>query len=132
MITSQITLWIAACVALALAVRVLFCEKASISTLAFVTGLVLLAFDSIFGALSATALELDASRRWYQWRFIVLAFTPGAWLAFSVTYARGNYTAFWRRWLPAVLLLAIALPAAVILFREQPLRQRCSVGLAPG
>jgi putative PEP-CTERM system histidine kinase len=117
-ITSQITLWIAACVALALAVRVLFCEKASISTLAFVTGLVLLALDSIFGALSATALDSDATQRWYQWRFIVLAFTPSAWLAFSVTYARGNYTAFWRRWLPAVVLLAIALPAVAILFRE--------------
>ena len=117
MITSQITLWIAACVALALAVRVIFCEKASISTLAFVTGLVLLALDSIFGALSATASDLGATLRWYQWRFIVLAFTPSAWLAFSVTYARGNYTAFWRRWLPAILLLAIALPAAAKLRR---------------
>ncbi len=119
MIISQITLWIAACVALALAVRVLFCEKASISTIAFVAGLILLSLDSILGAFSAAESEVSDSLRWYFWRFVVLAFTPGVWLAFSVTYARGNYTAFWRRWMPAILVLSIALPVVAIFLREQ-------------
>ena len=117
MITLQITHWVAAVLALALAGRVLFREKVSISTLAFVVGLGLLAADSILGACSLATASLEDSLRWYRWRFLVLAFTPGVWLAFSVTYARGNYTAFWRRWLPAILFLLLAVPALAVFSR---------------
>jgi putative PEP-CTERM system histidine kinase len=122
-ITSQVTLWLAAGLALALAARVCFREKAGISTLAFVAGLLLLALDSVFGALSLAALtrpDNELARQWYRWRFVALAFTPGVWLAFSVTFARGNSTSFLRRWMPAIVALLVLVPA-LALWRQKDL-----------
>jgi len=113
-----ITLLTAATLALALAARVLYGEKTSISTLAFATGLVLLALDAIFGTLTLAAKNYEQAIRWYQWRFVPLAFAPGVWLAFAVTYARGNYQQFWKRWLPAIAALLVIAPVAAIFFRD--------------
>jgi putative PEP-CTERM system histidine kinase len=115
----QIILWSGACLAIALAVRIFLKEKVSIATLAFVLGLVLLAVDSAFTALSFAATDPEQALRWYRWRFIPLAFTPGIWLAFSVTYARGNFESFWRRWLPIIAVLCMAVPAVALLFQDE-------------
>ena len=117
--TSPMTLWIAAGLALALAARVCFFEKRSVETLAFVLGVGALALDSIFGAFSFSAPDASAAQRWYQWRFLALAFVPATWLAFSVIYARGNYDTFLRRWRWVILTLLVAVPALVWFFRAE-------------
>lgn len=122
--TSQITLWIAAGLAFALAARVCFREKLTASTLAFAAGLVLLALDSIFGALSLRATVSEEALGWYRWRFIAISFTPGIWLAFSVTYARGNSESFLRNWLPAIVALLVLVPGFALLFREELILRR--------
>jgi putative PEP-CTERM system histidine kinase len=116
--TSPITLWIAAGLALALAARVCLSEKRSLETLAFALGLMALALDSIFGACSLAAPDAFAAQRWYHWRFLTLAFVPGTWLAFSVIYARGNYDAFLRRGRWTILALLVGVPAMTWIFRE--------------
>jgi putative PEP-CTERM system histidine kinase len=35
---------------------------------------------------------------WQNWRLIAMSFLPGVWLIFSLTYARGNYSEFLKRW----------------------------------
>lgn len=116
--TSPITLWIAAGLALALAARVCFSEKRSVETLAFVLGLMALALDSAFGACSLATADIFTAQRWYRWRFLALAFVPGTWLAFSVIYARGNYDAFLRRWQWTILALLAGVPAMIWLFHQ--------------
>ncbi len=116
--TSQISLWIAAALACSLAAWTCVREKASVATIAFVSGLALLALDAAFGALSLAAADPAQSIQWYRWRMLALAFTPGIWLAFSVTYARGNASMFLRRWLPAIAGLLIVVPVIALLFRH--------------
>jgi putative PEP-CTERM system histidine kinase len=116
--TSPITLWIAAGLALALAARVCLSERRSVETLAFALGLMALALDSVFGACSFAAPDAFAAQRWYRWRFLALAFVPGTWLAFSVIYARGNYDAFLRRGRWTILALLVGVPAMTWLFRQ--------------
>jgi hypothetical protein len=115
---SQITLWMAAGLAILLAARTCFRERASVSSWAFIAGLILLGVDAAFGALSLSASDSAAALRWYRWRMVALAFTPGVWLAFSVTYARGNYPAFLRRWMPAVIALLVIVPAIALVFHR--------------
>ena len=112
--TSPLTLWIAAALALGLAARVLLAEKRSVETLAFVLGLVALAADSILGGFALAAPDGTTARDWYRWRFLALAFVPGTWLAFSVIYARGNYETFLKRWQWVILALLVALPVVAL------------------
>src|SRR5688500_11816231 len=109
-----------------MALRVFLREKVSLSTLAFVLGLSLLALDCVFAAFSAASSNLDPALKYYRWRFLPLAFTPGIWLAFSVTYARGNYAAFWRRWLPVIVFLCVAVPAVAIFFQDELFEETAS------
>ena len=81
-------------------------------------GLLLLAVDSVLTALSFAATDSERALQWYRWRFVPLAFTPGIWLAFSVTYARGNYATFWRRWSLVIGLFCLGVPAVALLFQE--------------
>jgi putative PEP-CTERM system histidine kinase len=49
---------------------------------------------------------------WQNWRLIAMSFLPGVWLIFSLTYARGNYSEFLKRWrwfLAAAFVLPIGL-----------------------
>ena len=112
-------LWIAASLALALAIFVCVREKLSLAIVSFVAGLGLLALDSILGALSLGAPDAASAMAWYRWRFAALAFTPGVWLAFSVTYARGHHESYLRRWKWVILTMLIVPPAATLFFQDE-------------
>ncbi len=115
---SIIILLTAAGLAVALALRVVYGEKTSIPTLAFAIGLGLLALEAVLGALGLAANSHQQALKWYSWRFLPLSFVPAVWLLFAVTYARGNYRQFWKRWMPVITALAIAAPFAALAFHE--------------
>jgi putative PEP-CTERM system histidine kinase len=95
-----------------LALTVACYERRSGSRWAFAVGMVLLGAESILGGLSGAADSPPEMLYWENWRLLALSLLPGAWLWFSLSFARGNYRetiAAWR-WL---LIAAWAVPIAL-------------------
>lgn len=93
-----------------------FRKLRSIPKWCFVAGMALLALESIFSGLAAyTDLGGEAVRYWQQWKLIAMAFLPGTWLLFSLSYARGNDREFLSKW-RYVLAVAFVLPVAIVAF----------------
>lgn len=87
--------------------------KRSRAGIALALGLALMGVDTLLSGLSASAYLLPELSTWQHWRLLVLAFLPGCWLLFSLTYARGNEQEFVARW-RVVLLGASVLPLALV------------------
>ena len=71
-----------------------------------------LAVDSAFGAMSLKALHPDRVAYWQSLALLAKAFWPGFWLAFSLSYSRGNYLHFlatWKYFLAVAFLVPIGL-----------------------
>ena len=86
--------------------------------LAFAAGMLTLAVERTFSGLTVNAITPQAAFQWQLWRLTTLAFLPSFWLAFSLSYARGNAHEFLRKWrflLAAALLLPVG---TVIGFRS--------------
>ncbi|HXC36790.1 MAG TPA: XrtA/PEP-CTERM system histidine kinase PrsK [Candidatus Acidoferrales bacterium] len=85
----------------------------------FAAGMFVLAVESLFNGLAFVADVPEEQVFWQQCRLIAMAFLPGIWLFFSLSYGRGNYRDFIRRWrfiLAAAFLIPIGL---AILFQGQ-------------
>src|SRR5690242_19105424 len=61
-------------------------------------GLFICALGSLFVGLAADALQPVDFLFWSRWRFICMAFVPGLWFLFTLTYSRGNARSFLNRW----------------------------------
>ena len=99
-----------------LALIVAWNERRSVAHWAFVAGMVALAVEDVCFALTADAASPEEMVYWQNWRLVAMSFLPGIWLFFSLSYARGNYSEFLKRWrfvLAAAFLMPIGL---VILF----------------
>ena len=81
-----------------LALIVAWNERRSLAHWAFVLGMVALAGEDVCFALTADAASPQEMVAWQNWRLIAMSFLPGVWLIFSLTYARGNYSEFLKRW----------------------------------
>ena len=82
----------------------------------FAAGLLLLALVQLCDALTARSLHPLEVLFWQRVRFLPLAFAPGFWLLFSLSYARGNSEEFLARWRPVTRAVFLLLPAIVIIF----------------
>jgi len=101
-----------------LALIVAWNERRSVAHWAFVAGMVALAVEDVCFALTADAGSPEEMVYWQNWRLVATSFLPGIWLFFSLSYARGNYSEFLKRWslvLAAAFLMPIGL---VILFGD--------------
>lgn len=99
----------AACATL-LAAAAALRAKRSVSRWTFAAGMVVLAAESFFIGLSATATSAKVGIAWQTWRLVTMSFVPGVWLLFSLTYARGDgaqFRALARRLIIAGLLLSL-------------------------
>jgi len=86
---------------------------------AFVAGMLVLAAERVCGGLLVRTPLPDAMYNWQLVRLTAMAFFPGCWLLFSLTYARGNAKEFVRKW-REVLVLAFLIPIGVaLIFRSQ-------------
>lgn len=83
--------------------------RRSVAHWAFVCGMLVLAAGSAFYGLTLNSAEPEQMVTWEKRAFMVLSFLPGIWLLFSLTYARGNYREFLKRW-NVVLACAFILP----------------------
>jgi putative PEP-CTERM system histidine kinase len=97
-----------------LALIVAWNERRSVAHWAFVAGMVALAAESICFVLTADAASPEEMVYWQNWRLVVMSFLPGTWLFFSLSYARGNYSEFLKRW-RLVLIAAFLLPIGLVI-----------------
>lgn len=81
---------------------------------AFSAGMLALAAESLFSGLAARSVLLEAVAHWQGLAFLAMAFLPGLWLLFSLTYARGNSGEFLSRW-SIVVVCAFVAPLALVL-----------------
>ena len=110
-----------------LAVAVLWHERRSLAHWSFSAGMAVLAAESLFSGLAANSVLLETVAYWQGYTFLAMAFLPGFWLFFSLTYARGNYREFLARWPLAVaaafiapVVLALAFPDEIIIALGKP------------
>jgi len=103
----------AACSLLALAMGflVLRNDRRSPAHLSFVAGVLVLAAEALFNALSLGSDSMEGLVIWQHWRLLATSFLPGIWLFFSLTYGRGNFREFLERWKIALGFFLLAIPA---------------------
>ncbi len=92
-----------------LACAVLFRERRGVASWAFVLGMLSLAAESVFAGMALRATTQEAGTDWQTLATLAKSFQPAAWLAFSVTYSRGNGRDFLNRW-RLLLVLAVIIP----------------------
>jgi putative PEP-CTERM system histidine kinase len=108
----------AAVLAAALAVMVIWQERRSTPHWSLSAGLLVLGVESVLLGLSADALLPQEVLRWQSWRSLATALLPATWLLFALSYARGNYREFLRKW-RSILGITLVLPLIVgVIFRE--------------
>ena len=97
-----------------LALIVAWNQRRSVAHWAFVAGMVALAVEDVCFALTADAATPDEMVYWQNWRLVIMAFLPGIWLLFSLTYARGNSFEFLKKW-RWILVAAFLLPIGLVI-----------------
>lgn len=91
----------------ALAALVLFRESKSLAHRFFVLGLGLLCVECLFSGYSAVSYSASNAALFQRARMLATSFLPLAWILFSLTYSRGNYSIFIRKWTPVLLTFAL-------------------------
>ena len=82
----------------ALAVAVLFRKRRSFASWCFFAGMGTLAVESALGGMSLQASHPEKVAYWQSLALVTKSFLPGFWLAFSLSYSRGNYLKFLATW----------------------------------
>ena len=100
------------------AILLLFRESRSVVRDALVSGLVVLSAEILCVALSLSSLLPEHMLAWQRVRLFVAGLIPGPWILFSLTYSRGNWRDFMRRWRLAAWPLALAPILVVIVGRN--------------
>jgi len=96
-------------------------EQPSFARRVFVIGMILLTFESIFSGLSLSDTTGDEFVPFLNWSLLCMALLPAIWLLFSLSYGRGNYRDFLRKWRP-VLGVAFLLPVGIALWSRAKIR----------
>jgi len=120
--TAALLAFASALFAFALAFSVLWNGRRTPAQIFFAIGMAVLGVESVFNALAQQqdASAIDEIYRWEQWRMITISFLPAGWLAYGLSYGRGNHREFLQRWKP-VLLAFLILPPALAAFSFQDL-----------
>lgn len=114
MTTIQTVSLLSAGIAILCATWLLLREKAIIPIVSFGIGLLLFAGELVLGCLALEEVQPDAVLSLYRARLVVLAFAPGIWLTFALTYSRGDYRIFLKRWLPGIAALLVGVPLVAL------------------
>lgn len=89
---------------LALASGVALRSRQSAAKWFFVGGMLLLAGESVLQGISLEASSAGQIEYWQSLTLVLKSLLIGVWFCFSLTYARGNYSAFLRKAGPLILL----------------------------
>jgi N-terminal 7TM region of histidine kinase len=110
--TSSLLAFAAALFSGGLAVAVLYSKWRSFASWCFFAGMSMLAVDSAFGGMSLQASHSEKVAHWQSLALVAKAFWPSFWLAFSLSYSRGNYLQFlatWKYFLAAAFLFPVGI-----------------------
>lgn len=116
--------FLAATLALLLAVAGLVRKRPSPAAWGFFAGMALFALDSACTGLALRATEAAVVDRWLTLGLVAKAALPVPWLAFSLIYSRGNYREFLRRWAAPLALVGLASLWLALFDREHLLAVR--------
>ena len=86
----------------------------------FAAGMGVLAMESLFSGLAFDAALPEEKLFWQRCALMMMSLLPGTWLFFSLSYGRGNYRDFLRRW-RIVLTAAFLLPIGLAITFHQKL-----------
>ncbi len=112
-----------------MALTVVWQERRSIAHWSFAAGMLVLAVEAVCSGLSAESLAPETLVEWQSLRLVAMGFLPGVWVFFSLTYARGNYKEFLKRW-RVLLAAAFLVPATLgLAFRHDLVTVRDSATL---
>lgn len=100
--------------AVILGLAALLRKPRAVASWSFFGGMVVLAVESWFVHLAFSAERAEGVARWWGQSMAMEALLPGLWLAFSLSYSRGNAGDFIKRWW-LVLVLAFLVPAGLVL-----------------
>ncbi len=81
----------------------------------FATAMALLAVEAALAGLASRQLSPDEFLFWEKARLMIASFLPAAWLLFSVSFARANYSEQISNW-KWVLILSLVLPLSLVVF----------------
>lgn len=101
----------------ALAVAAIVRNRHSRASWWFALGMVGLALDSVHTGLCLPLTDPQKLARWQEWALILKAFLIAVWLAFAVTYSRGDADESFRRWRVAIAIACLLPVAAALGFR---------------
>ena len=103
----------------ALALVAVFLGQRSVAGWSFFAGMALISVENVLGGMSMETLTPEKVANWQTLLLVAKSFLPGTWLAFSLTYSRGNYREFLTKWRFA-LAAAFVLPVALSIgFRNE-------------
>ncbi len=108
----------AALLALFLAVGAVVRGPRQVVSIAFATGMLVAAAQSVFAA-AAFAAGPPASS-WQRAEFVAVAFLAGPWLTFSAAYARGESLRVLKSWAPTLAVAWALGPAAFLIVPNAP------------
>lgn len=115
MTSGTILAYASACVSGALALTVVARRNRSLAHWSFSAGMLVFAAVNVFYAFQLGTSEPDKIVSWQNAEWVALSMLPGPWLLFSLTYARGNYREFLKRW-NFVLAIAFLVPVTLSIF----------------
>jgi putative PEP-CTERM system histidine kinase len=113
--SGTILAYASACVSGALALTVVARRNRSLAHWSFSAGMLVFAAVNVFYALELGSSQPEKIVSWQNAEWVALAMLPGPWLLFSLTYARGNYREFLKRW-NFVLAIAFLVPVTLSIF----------------
>lgn len=110
----------AAVLALIAAGAVLFRVEGSVAGKLFAVGMLLFGGEALINFFSVRQLALNEELRWQELRYVPLSFLPATWMAFSLTFSRGNYRDYLRGRRNLLILFFLA-PVLVLVFTSRQL-----------
>ena len=108
--------WVGALASLVLGAAPLLGRHRSFASACFSVGMMVFGCECIFQALSLRAAGPKPFVFWQDLTCFTQAFLPGVWLAFSLSYSRGNSREFLRDWRLALGLAAVLPPLLALGF----------------
>ena len=112
---NSIICYVAALLTSVIAIVVLYHDPRAFVHRIFAIGLAACAFESGLVGLALDATSAAEFMRWHVLQLATGSFIPAIWLAFSLTYGRGNYKEFLAQWKWAILA-AFVIPIILISF----------------
>ena len=96
----------------------------TVAQYALATGLFVFALEALLTGLTFLSGDGEVRLGYQTYALLAMAAVPGPWLVFSVTYSRGNWKVFLRKW-RLLIVAAFLVPAAIAFY----FRENCVLGL---